>query len=116
MSLPLITLHTKKATLIRFSFVDDAGNEIIAIEDRGDYVFALVADVRRRTSVKLIAPVRGTHGFARAEYNNKTGICRDTGGAEATRRVIAAVHNRHIDQVSEFGEFGKYLFLTIEMS
>jgi hypothetical protein len=96
----------------RFAFADASGQEIIAIEDRGSGVFAIVG-VRTQNIVRLTAPVRGTQGFARVKYAGNTGVCHDKGGAEVTRRLIVAAHNRGMAVAVTTGD---YLFVTLNIA
>ena len=100
------------ASLGRFAFVDAGDQEIITIEDRGSGVLAIVG-VKTRNVIRLTAPVRGAQGFARVHYAGKTGVCYDIGGAEVTRNLIVAAHNRG---VAVAVTTGSYLFVTLDIA
>jgi hypothetical protein len=108
----LATSVRTRPPLVRFAFFDEAGQEIIAIESRGSDMFAIVG-VRSEKKVRLAAPVRGSPGFARVEYAGKTGVCRAIGGADVTRRLIVAAHNRGVAAAVTMGH---YLFVVLHIA
>lgn len=107
--LPLLGMREPRARLFRFA--DAEGLVIIALEDRGRGVFALVG-VPGQSSIELSAPQKGLPGFARATYNDRVGVCHISGGAEATLRFIVAAHNQGVTVAVPIG---RYLFAKLNL-
>ena len=77
----------------RWEFRDHSGVGVAALEERPHEKMAFVG-VQCHESVTLSAPVAGVAGFARVSMCTGEGTCKSEAGVEATRRFLAAMHNR----------------------